>query len=108
EVCCTTKTKREQSALHPTRTSGAATKYRMSLPPFASWIQRRQIHIPESDKLLPLIAQAGAVGITRAEIGKAITLERDVLDSFLNGLVQVGVLTVSVENGIRKFRATAI
>lgn len=46
--------------------------------------------------------------MSRAEIGKAINLERDVLDSFLNGLVQVGVLAVSVENEIRIFRATAI
>lgn len=80
----------------------------MSLPPFTTWIQRRQIHIPESDKLLPLVAHAGQQGMSRAEIGKAINLERNVLDSFLNGLVQVGVLTVSVEHGVRTFRATAM
>lgn len=79
----------------------------MALPPFTSWVQRRQITIPEADKLLPLISQAGPQGISRGEIGRAITLDREVLDEFLDGLVRIGVVQMTDQNGIRVYRAAA-
>lgn len=87
------------------RMNGKADKYSMALAPFSSWIQRRQITIPEADKLLPLISQSGATGISRGELGKAIKLDRQVLDEFLDGLVAVGVVRVGLVNGIRVYRA---
>lgn len=80
----------------------------MSLRPFASWIQHRQIEIPEADRILPLISQAAAKGITRGELGKAITLDREVLDDFLDGLVRVGVVRVDLVNGLPTYRAAAV
>ena len=77
----------------------------MPLPSYSSWLQRREIKPPEADRLIPIIAQAGA-GISRGEIGAAIKLDRDVLDELLAGLVRVGVLTVSIENGVRVYRAS--
>ena len=84
---------------------GKADKYSMALAPFSSWIQRRQITIPEADKLLPLIAHSGRTGISRGELGKAITLDRQVLDEFLDGLVRIGVVQITDKNGIRVYRA---
>jgi len=77
----------------------------MVLPTFSTWIQKREVKPPEADRLLPLIAQAGKQGMNRGQIGAATTLERDVLDSFLDGLVRVGVLTVVDQGGLRIYRA---
>jgi len=86
------------------RMSGTANRYRMSLPPFETWVQKQQIKTPEADRILPLIAQAGPQGISRGEIGRAIKLDRAVLDSFLDGLVRVGLLRLVAVNGIRIYR----
>ena len=76
----------------------------MSLPPFSSWIQKQQIKTPEADRILPLIAQAGPQGISRGELGKAIKLDRQVLDEFLDGLVRIGVVQMTNQNGIKTYR----
>ena len=76
------------------------------LPSFTSWLHRRKGYtVPESDRVVPLIAQAGVAGMNRGQIGAAVDLERDVLDELLAGLVRFGELTVSDENGLRVFRA---
>ena len=76
------------------------------LPSFTSWLQRRKGYaVPKSDRVVPLIAQAGQRGMNRGQIGAAVDLERDVLDELLAGLVRFGELTVSDENGLRVFRA---
>ena len=75
----------------------------MPLPPFSSWIQKQQIKQPEADRLLPLIT-AAPDGISRGELGKAIKLDRQVLDEFLDGLVAVGVVRVDLVNGIKTYR----
>ena len=85
--------------------SGTANRYRMSLTPFETWVQKQQIKTPEADRILPLISQAGPQGISRGEIGKAITLDRQVLDDFLDGLVRIGVVQITDKNGIRVYRA---
>ncbi len=53
--------------------------------------------MPEADKVVPLVAGAGANGITRRELGHAVRLDRDVLDEMLAGLVRFGLLSVSKE-----------
>lgn len=75
----------------------------MRIPQFSSWLQRRQIKMPEADRLIPLISQAG--GMNRGQIGGLIDLDRDTLDELLNGLVRFGQLRIDVENGIRVYRA---
>ncbi len=77
----------------------------MPLPTFASWVQKQQVKLPEADRLLPLIAQAGQQGINRGQIGNVIGLERDVLDELLDGLVRFGQLRLDIENGLRVYRA---
>ncbi|MGE3408656.1 MAG: hypothetical protein AB7I37_17690 [Pirellulales bacterium] len=77
----------------------------MALPPFTTWVQKQQIKTPEADRILPLISQSAAKGISRGELGKAIKLDRQVLDDFLDGLVRVGVVRVDLVNGIRTYRA---
>lgn len=77
----------------------------MPLQPFTSWLQDQQVKIPEPDRLLLLIKQAGSQGMGRAEIGSAIQMDRDFLDQFLDGLVRAGVLRVDLVNGIRTYRS---
>ena len=78
----------------------------MPLPTYSAWLQRRQFKMPEADRLVPIIAQAGQQGMTRGQIGGLIDLDRDALDELLDGLVRFGLLTVSDEDGIRFYRAT--
>lgn len=75
----------------------------MPLPPFSTWVQRREVKIPDADRLIPLIAASN--GISRGEIGAAIKLDREVLDALLAGLVRVGVLTAVDQGGLRVYRA---
>lgn len=58
----------------------------------------------QADKVLPLIAAAGASGMNRRQLGAAIELDVEILDQLLNGLVQFGVLTLSDDAGGRVYR----
>ena len=71
---------------------------------FESWLDRRRRGPPEAEKLVPLVAASGMVGMTRKQLGNAIDLERQVLDELLDGLVRSGLLTVTDENGLKVFR----
>jgi hypothetical protein len=79
---------------------------------FHSWLQHRERqhhgHVPTADLVVPLVAQAGRRGLTRGEIGKAVSddLDRDALDDLLAGLVEFGLLAVTRENGLLVFRAS--
>ncbi len=77
----------------------------MTLQPFTTWAKKRQLIIPEPDRLLLLIKQAGTRGMSRAEIGSATQMDRDFLDQFLDGLVRVGVLRVMDRGGMRTYWA---
>lgn len=83
----------------------------MNVPSFTTWLRRRDGQpeelVPQADRLVPLVAQAGMRGLTRGQIGNAIDLAPDVLDGLLAGLVEAGLLTVSLVNGIRVYRAAA-
>ena len=58
---------------------------------FIQWLHQRQRkqqdYVPEPDKVMPLIAQAGARGMTRSQVGKVIDLDRDTLSASLDGLL---------------------
>ncbi len=77
----------------------------MSPKPFKSWLQNQQVTIPEPDRLVLLIKQAGPQGMNRSEIGSATQMDRDFLDQFLDGLVQAGMLRVVDQDGMRTFWA---
>lgn len=82
----------------------------MNVYDFHSWLHHRDRqhhgHVPTADLVVPLIAQAGEAGMTRADIGKAIgdDLDRDALDDLLAGLVEFGLLAVTRENGLLVYR----
>ena len=74
---------------------------------FESWVRHRHGMddvTPEADKIVPLVAAAGASGMSRRQLGNAIKLDRDVLDELLAGMVRSGLLTVTWENGVPVFR----
>ena len=74
---------------------------------FTSWVRHRHGNdnlTPEVDKVVPLVAAAGASGMSRRQLGSAIKLDRDVFDELLAGLVRSGLLTVADENGFKVFR----
>jgi hypothetical protein len=76
------------------------------MTPFAVWVNNR--HVPLADRVVPMVASAGRRGMTRAEIGKAIDLERATLDALLAGLVEAGQLIVHDHNGFRVFWAVPL
>ena len=74
---------------------------------FTSWVRHRHGKddlTPEVDKVVPLVAAAGVVGMTRLQLGHAVRLDRAVLDELLDGLVRAGLLIVTWENGVPVFR----
>ena len=74
---------------------------------FSGWVRKRNgddIHIPEVDRIVPLIA-ADPNGMKLGQLRAAINLERDVLDSVLNGFVRAGLLTVTNMNGVLLYRS---
>lgn len=60
---------------------------------------------PEADKIVPLVAAAGASGMSRKQLGSAVELDRDVLDELLAGLVRLRILSLASEHGIPVYRA---
>ena len=74
---------------------------------FTSWKRRRHL-APDTDRLLPLIAAAGKLGMNRKQIGSAVELDRDMLEQLLSGLVNIGLLTVAWEYGVPIYRAVGV
>lgn len=82
----------------------------MNAVDFASWVKRRdrerRDHLPEVEKIVPFV-QASPAGRARAEIGKAVALDRDTLSATLAAFVQAGLLTVRWVGGIEVYQARA-
>jgi len=72
---------------------------------FLAWLETRtqRPELPEVTRLLQLLAQAGANGIRRRDLGKAITLDRDVLDDLLAAMVAAGQIEVAEVGGERVY-----
>ena len=77
----------------------------MPLRTFHTWRNRETI--PLADQIVPIIAQRGAQGMSRGEIGRLVPLERDTLDDLLDGFVRAGMLVVTDVNGVRAYRRQA-
>lgn len=72
---------------------------------FKSWKKRRKQQAPEADRILPMIAAAGSVGMTRRQIGNAVELDQEVLEELLARMVEVGLLNVIWRDGLPVYRA---
>ena len=72
---------------------------------FTSWERRRRHLAPEAERILPLVAAAGTVGMNRFQLGNAVDLNRETLDQLIAGLVGIGLLTVAWERGVPVYRA---
>lgn len=68
---------------------------------FRKWLRKSgdPIEIPEADRLLFVIADAGSVGLTRQQLGAQIDLPRHVLDDLLSALSQLGQISVANQGG---------
>jgi hypothetical protein len=76
---------------------------------FKSWRKRKHgvdNPAPEADRIVPMVAATGMVGMSRQQIGHAVDLDRDVLDELLDGLVQLGLLFVADMEGRRQVYRT--
>lgn len=72
---------------------------------FLAWLETRahRSELPEATRLSQLIAQAGTGGIRRRDLGKAITLDGDVLDDLLAAMVAAGQVEVAEVGGKRVY-----
>lgn len=81
-----------------------STVHKYSMISFKYRERRRRHLAPEADRILPLVAAAGTLGMNRKQIGSAVDLDRDVLAELLAGLVNIGLLTVAWEYGVPIYR----
>jgi hypothetical protein len=65
---------------------------------FSSW-ERRRRHGPEADRIVPLVAAAGQIGMNRKQLGAAIKLDGEILDQLLQSFVDAGLLVATREHG---------
>lgn len=76
---------------------------------FHSWAGSRSNqpdkHINQSDKIVPLLQQAGPVGMTRRQLGGAINLERELVDGLLRALLDTGQISIAHVGGVNFYRA---
>jgi hypothetical protein len=76
-----------------------------SMRSFHDWLQNRSDQAPNAERLAMLIAQAGAAGISRGRIEKAVCLPSETLDDLLKALVVGGQVTMLRVNGELRYRA---
>lgn len=60
--------------------------------------QRSSPMMPEADKIVPLVTQAGPAGMTRKQLGGAVRLQWHILDNLLQALISAGLL-IGTDNG---------
>ena len=60
---------------------------------------------PEAERILPLVAAAGTVGVNRKQLGNAVYLDHETLHQLLASLVGIGLLTLAWERGVSVYRA---
>ena len=72
---------------------------------FTRWLERRTApEIPESDRLMRIIMKAGPGGVAEGDLKQRIDLPRETVDQLLMGLVQLGLIFVSGQYGVRVIR----
>jgi hypothetical protein len=80
----------------------------MTTESFMSWAGKRSNrpdrHINQSDKIVPLLQQAGPAGMTRRQLTGAIDLEPELVDALLVALVSIGQIKFDPSGGIHRYR----
>lgn len=71
---------------------------------FPHWLRQRHLR-HDGDNILPLVAAAGVDGISRKALSSVIQLEPQTLDGLLAAMVDMGMLTVNIENGVLVYRS---
>jgi len=74
---------------------------------FRKWMESRMpVVMPQADKVWQQIRDAGRRrGISRCQLGAAIDLNHETLDSVIQALIDFGRVEVSMEAGYRMYRA---
>lgn len=68
---------------------------------FQSWLLKRQKILPQSDRLVLLIRQAGPAGIPEGQLRSQVDLPKQLVDDLLAALVSAGQVGVVVRDGKR-------
>ena len=75
---------------------------------FLTWLYRKENrpdrHITQADKIVPLLQQAGPVGMTRRQLGGAVDLAPDSLDRLLAALVSAGLVSLDIVGDVPRYR----
>jgi hypothetical protein len=61
--------------------------------------------MPEASRVSELIRQSGNQGISRGRLGSLVRLERKTLDDLLAAMTGASQISVTMENGLRIYRA---
>ena len=75
----------------------------MPPPTFHDWLESRSDEAPAADRLATLIAGAGATGVSRTALAKAVCLPPETLQDLLKALVATGQVMVLKVNGERVY-----
>jgi hypothetical protein len=81
-------------------------RYFMRTLSFHEWLAHRPDEALAADRLATVIAQAGASGISRDELARAVRLRPDTLQDVLMSLSATGQVAVFKANGELRYRAT--
>ena len=65
----------------------------MSIRTFWNWL-KEQPRVPAADQIIPLITAAGPSGITRADLGDRLRLDRATLDQLLGAMIEMGQISM--------------
>jgi predicted ArsR family transcriptional regulator len=77
----------------------------MPLPSFQEWLKNRPEEAPAAEKLATLIAGAGAAGISRDGLARALGLPPETLEDLLRALTATGQVEVVQVKGQKTYRA---
>lgn len=75
---------------------------------FLSWVSRKENrpdrYISQSDKIVPLLQQAGPAGMTRRQLSSAVDLPPDLLDQLLSALIGTGLVSLDHIGSVPRYR----
>jgi hypothetical protein len=73
---------------------------------FPEWLEHRVEKVPDIGNLALLIAHAGAAGVSREGLSKALGIPGETLEVLLRAMVAAGQVVVLKANGQIVYRAT--
>jgi hypothetical protein len=75
------------------------------MPSFRQWLANRSQEASAAERLAALIAGAGAAGIPRDDLARALGLPPETLEDILRALTATGQVTALKVNGRMTYRA---